>query len=60
MEEENKNRIQELTAQLTPRGCYEAVHWGTRLPEGRKFIEAYAEIRTLEGDKVVIQYAEGR
>lgn len=54
-DEEKQKRIAEATARLTPRGCYEAAHWGMRLPEGRKFIEAYAELRELEGNPVTVK-----
>ena len=56
MNDETKKRIEELTAQLTPRGAYEAVMWGTKSPEGARFCEVYSEIRRLEGSPITVKY----
>jgi hypothetical protein len=56
MNDETKKKIEELSAQITPRGAFEAAMWGTRFPEGARFAEIYAEIRELEGDPITLGY----
>jgi len=48
MSKEQKRLLAKLTARLTPRGAFEAAHWGAKLPEGRRFIELYTRIRETE------------
>lgn len=59
--DEKKKKIEELTEQLTPRGAFEAIYFGTRcfandLPEGARFLGAYKQIRALEGHKIILEF----
>lgn len=49
---EADKRIAELAAQVNPFDAFHALMFGIKSADGKRFLDLYAEVRRLRGDKV--------